>query len=329
MYVLKLFAGRGQKFACLILLCWLAVPAAASEMKRSSLKFTKPISAPLAQPNSTFHADLTVLRLASRGGREQHPAVFKPSLKAHDSQWLKDRLTVRQGPQATDLPAPPNPAPAGLPPAQPPDSNGVQWKSLIAQSVTFLWIEHGFRFLTEPGTREELRGPFFKDWYNSVRKTRGWRDGDPFLVNYIGHPMQGSVTNYMFVHNDPKYLRQEMGFNKAYFKSRLRAMLFSTVYSTQFELGPLSEASLGNVGLHPTQTSRHPSALVDLVVTPTLGTVWMMAEDALDRFVIKRLESHVENRVVRLLVRGFLNPSRSFANVLRGRYPWNRDGRRL
>ncbi|MFN7931605.1 MAG: hypothetical protein U0Y68_27475, partial [Blastocatellia bacterium] len=178
-------------------------------------------------------------------------------------------------------------------------------------------------------TRDELRGPFFKDWFQSVRNTRGWRDGDPFLVNYIGHPMQGAVTGYMFVHNDPKYIREEMAWKKSYFKSRLRAMLFSTVYSTQFELGPLSEASLGNVGLHPSHTSPHPSAFVDLVITPTLGTMWMMGEDALDRFLVKRIENRVENRVVRLLLRGFLSPSHSFANVLRGKYPWHRDGRRL
>jgi hypothetical protein len=83
------------------------------------------------------------------------------------------------------------------------------------------------------------------------------------------------------------------------------------------------------VGRVPTKTSRHPAAFVDLVVTPTVGTMWMMGEEALDRYLIKRIEDHVENRVVRLLVRSFLNPSKSFANVLRGRYPWNRDGRRL
>ncbi len=237
-------------------------------------------------------------------------------------------LRTAQVPQATTATTPGPNDPTG----KQPDNNGdqgFQWKPALAQAMTFLWIEHTFRFLTEPGTRAELKGPFFKDWFGSVQRTRGWRDGDPFIVNYIGHPMQGSVTNYIYVHNDPKSRLLEAGFSKAYFKSRLKAMLFSTVYSTQFELGPLGEAALGNVGLTPSKTSRHPSAYVDLVVTPTLGTVWMMGEEALDRWLIKRMENHVENRVVRLLVRSFLNPSRSFANALRGRYPWYRDGRRL
>jgi hypothetical protein len=237
-------------------------------------------------------------------------------------------LRATQVPQTTTAIIPPT-NPSDPQPSPSPDSLKFQWKSALAQSMTFLWIEHTFRFMTEPGTRAELRGPFFKDWFTSVRRTRGWRDGDPFIVNYVGHPMQGSVTNYIYVHNDPRSRLLEPGLNKAYFKSRLKAMLFSTIYSTQFELGPLSEASLGNVGIRPSRTSRHPSAFVDLVITPTLGTVWTMGEDALDKLVVMRMENHVENRFVRLMVRGFLNPSRSFANILRGRYPWHRDGRRL
>jgi hypothetical protein len=271
------------------------------------------------QSNTTFHSDLATSRLAQQLAGESSQEPPRPAATG----TRQEPLPPSPASQPTALPPDLSPTPQATP------DQGIQWKPLIAQAMTFLWIEHSFRFLTEPGTREELRGPFFKDWFNSVKRTRGWRDGDPFIVNYVGHPMQGSVTNFIFVHNDPKYIKEEMGLKKTYFKSRLRAMLFSTIYSTQFELGPLSEASLGNVGLHPSQASRHPSALVDLVITPTLGTVWTMAEDALDRFVVKRIENRVENRVVRLLLRGFLNPSHSFANVLRGKYPWHRDGRRL
>lgn len=212
---------------------------------------------------------------------------------------------------------------------QPTENNKFQWKPALSQAMTFLWIEHSFRLVTEAGTRADLKGPFFKDWFQAVRNTHGWRDGDPFLVNYIGHPMQGAVAGYIYVHNDPQSVNKEFELNKNYFKSRMKAMLFSTLYSTQFELGPISEASLGNVGLRPSHTSRHPSAFVDIVVTPTLGAVWMLGEDALDRHVIKWVEDRIENRVVRILVRGFLNPSRSMANFLRGRWVWYRDGRSL
>lgn len=294
------------------------------------MSLPKSLAQPLKPPNSTFHNDLQLphpKRTMTLGGNELRRQQI---VKTLSTRWLQGHLLLSDAevPQATTAVSPPvNPNdPQRM---QPSDDMRFQWKPALGQAMTFLWIEHTFRFMTEAGTRAELRGPFFKDWFASVRNTRGWRDGDPFIVNYIGHPMQGSVTNFIYVHNDPRSINLEAGFNKAYFKSRLKAMLFSTLYSTQFELGPMSEASLGNVGLTPSRTSRHPSALVDLVVTPTLGTLWMMGEETLDRLVVKRMEDHVENRFVRLMVRGFLNPSRSFANVLRGRYPWHRDGRRL
>ncbi len=313
-----------------VLLFGCEVLALAHEMNRQFLPVTKPFIKPLTPTNSTFQADLrlphpksTVPLSQDDLRRQLIPKTFRP-------HWLENYLTINptQVPQATTAVTPPS-TPNDLQRLQPLDNMRFQWKPAMSQAMTFLWIQHTFRFMTEPGTRAELRGPFFKDWFTSVRRTRGWRDGDPFIVNYIGHPMQGAVTNYIYVHNDPRSLKLEAGFNKAYFKSRLKAMLFTTIYSTQFELGPLSEGSLGNVGLTPSRMSKHPSAFVDLVVTPTLGTAWMMGEETLDRLVVKRMEDHVNNRVVRILVRSFLNPSHSFANVLRGRWPWHRDGRRL
>lgn len=312
------------------LLCAWSEKVLGGDLTKYPRYMDKPFSPSSKPQNSTFHWDQPVTQSRQKVAKSVEELQNEKVAKSLTARWLKTyvRELSAQPPQATTaIPANAN---ANDPSAtQPPDNLAFQWKPAFAQAMRFLWIEHTFRFLTEPGTRAELRGPFFKDWINSVRSTRGWRDGDPFLVNYIGHPMQGSVTNYIFVHNDPRSLKLEAGFNKAYFKSRLKAMLFSTLYSTQFELGPLGEASLGNVGLKPSERSRHPSALVDLIVTPTLGTVWMMGEDVLDRVVVKRLEDHVTNRFVRLMVRGVLNPSKSFANILRGRYPWHRDGRSL
>jgi hypothetical protein len=66
---------------------------------------------------------------------------------------------------------------------------------------------------------------------------------------------------------------------------------------------------------------------VDLVVTPLGGFAVMLAEDALDRFVIRRVEQWTERPLPRILIRGFLNPNRSLANMLRGQVPWKRDTR--
>jgi hypothetical protein len=67
--------------------------------------------------------------------------------------------------------------------------------------------------------------------------------------------------------------------------------------------------------------------MVDLVVTPTIGTGWLIAEDIVDRYIISKLESKIKNRPAKVFLRGLLNPSRSFASMLGGRAPWIRYDR--
>jgi hypothetical protein len=226
-------------------------------------------------------------------------------------------------PGSNSLPPWPNPA------LQWGENAGFQWGSALRQAALFMGIQHAFRMATEAGSRADLKGPFFKDYFTTVTKLRGWDDGDPFIVNYIGHPMMGSVTGYIQIQNDPRGIGQELGMSKGYWKSRLKAFGWSFVYSTQFELGPLSEASLGNVGIRPYDGRKHPMAYVDIAVTPVVGTAWLVGEDALDKYLIRQLDRKVDNRVLRALLRSFLNPTRSMANVLRGKYPWDRDDRRF
>ena len=201
------------------------------------------------------------------------------------------------------------------------EPGGVDWSALLAQSLGFLVVEHGFRWATEEGTRSPHQS-FFGGYVNSLNSLHGWLDGDPFYVNYVGHPMQGAVAGYLFVQNDRKYRAVEFGKNRQYWKSRLRAAAFSWAYSEQFEIGPLSEASIGNV-----QASYPQQGFADQVTTPAIGLAWMIAEDSVDRYVIKRLEAHTHNPYVRLLVRSGLNPTRSMANLLAARVPWHRDTR--
>jgi len=194
----------------------------------------------------------------------------------------------------------------------------VQWRSLFSQSFRLLLVEHAFRYATEPGTRHPGH-PFFQGYVNSVGALHGWSDGDPFYVNYVGHPMQGAVSGYLWTLNDPRYRNVEFGRNSDYWKSRLRAGAFSWAYSEQMEIGPMSEASIGNV-----QATYPQQGLVDHVVTPAIGLGWMIAEDALDRYLVRFVEQRTQNRLVRVLVRGGANPSRSLANAVSGQWPWAR-----
>ena len=201
---------------------------------------------------------------------------------------------------------------------QDPESGNVKWRGVFRQSLSFLVIEEGFRYATENGARH-THLPFFAGYINSATNLHGWADGDPFLVNYVGHPMQGSVSGLIWLQNDHGFRYTEFGKNREYWKGRLRAAAFAFVYSELSEIGPLSEATVG-----ATQASYPQQGFVDHIVTPTIGLAWILAEDAVDKYVVKTIERHVSNPYVRLLVRGGLNPSRSFANALGGKVPWNR-----
>jgi hypothetical protein len=192
------------------------------------------------------------------------------------------------------------------------------WGAAFKQSLLFLSIQHGYA-LTQPKTRRELGGNFFKDYARSVRSLHGWGDGGRFFTNYVAHPMQGSMMGFVQVQNDPAGSRLRFGRSGEYWRSRMRALAWSAAWSTQFEIGPLSQASIGNVGLHGKQT------YVDLVMTPTAGLGLLVVEDALDRYVVERLERRTHNRYVRILSRMVLNPTRSSANLLRFKKPWHRD----
>lgn len=207
-----------------------------------------------------------------------------------------------------------------VPPAN--AAQGVEWKPLLRQSALFLGIQHGTRIVTQQGTRGALKGPYFRDWFRSVGGLGGWDDGDGPLANYVGHSLQGAVAGYIWIQNDPFSRRQQFGLTRGYIRSRLRAFAWNTAYSTQYEIGPVSDAAIGNVGLRP-----ETKGMVDLVITPTVGTAWLLTEDALDRHVILWLERRTDNRWVKMMTRSWLNPGRSMANMLRFRVPWHRDTR--
>jgi hypothetical protein len=209
-----------------------------------------------------------------------------------------------------------------------PKNGDFHWGKATGQSMFFLGVLHGLRLAFDPGSRAGMRGPFFDDYFNTVERLHGWGDGNRFVVNYIGHAMEGAVSGYIQIQNDPKG-NQKLSMGKAYWSSRLKAMGFAALFSTQFELGPISEASLGNVGLTERRQAKNPMAWVDLVATPTVGTAWLVGEDIVDHYLVRRVEDNFSNRLVRALARSLLNPSRSLANMLRLKYPWHRDNRTL
>ena len=201
------------------------------------------------------------------------------------------------------------------------DDEGADILGAFTDSLRLLLIEHGARIAFQQKTRNELRGNFFVDYRRSVRIPRQWEDTDAWWVNYIGHPIHGAAAGYVWLDHEPG-APAEIISNRRYWTSRLRAFAWSASYSLQFEVGPLSEASIGNVGLRPETTG-----WVDHVVTPVGAFGLILAEDALDRYLVKWAEQHVKNRILRIAIRFVANPGRTLANSASGRAPWYRVGR--
>lgn len=199
--------------------------------------------------------------------------------------------------------------------------NGVSekfhWKPAIRQSLIIQGFQLGYALVIQEKTRRALKGPFFDDYWESIKGVRGWDDGNKFFTNYIAHPMQGGMTGFIFVQNHDRAKKQKFGESKQYWKDRFKAFVWSAAWSTNWEIGPISQSSVGNVGLYGHQ------GYVDFVITPTVGTGWMLTEEALDRYVIRHLET--KGPKVKKIVRTFLNPMRSVANLLRFKEPWYRD----
>ena len=220
----------------------------------------------------------------------------------------------------------------------------LHWSPAIWQSVEFLGVEHTFRIASDPYARYLLiHKPFWHDYLASANHfdMYRWGDGDDFLVNYIGHPMQGSVSGDIFLNNDPRGRSARFGGSSAYWHSRVQAMAWAAAYSAYFEIGPvLSEAAIGNeggytyvptCGFYPCQQkpgvhykpATNNTGWVDFVITPVVGTGWIVMEDAIEREFVDRLAKGSPAMEYKIL-RATLAPSHTFANLLAGKSPWYR-----
>jgi hypothetical protein len=200
---------------------------------------------------------------------------------------------------------------------------GTDVKGAFEDSLRLLMLQHLGRIAFQEKTRRELGGPFFPDYAHSVHVPGQWSDGDGWFVNNVGHPIQGAATAYIWLDHEPNGWNQKL-FSRGYWASRGRAALWSAAFSAQFEVGPLSEASIGNVGMNPATTG-----WTDYVVTPAGGLALIVGEDLLDRSLLKWVEARTSNTFVRATLRSFVTPGRALSNMASGRLPWFRDGRPL
>ena len=191
-------------------------------------------------------------------------------------------------------------------------------------SPLLLAIEHGTRLALDSKTRNELSGPFFRDYIDSVHIPRDWDDGDSVAVDDVGHPIHGAAAGYLY--RDAAGVRGSGRFGL----STLELGDDGEVGRVHRRLQRAVRVRAGQRGLDR-QCGRHPATRgwVDHVVTPVMGFALMAAEDALDRYFVLWFEQHVDNRAARAAMRVLFNPARLMANLAQGRSPWFRPDRAL
>jgi hypothetical protein len=208
----------------------------------------------------------------------------------------------------------------------------MHWKQMLISSALYNAFENGGNLYTGYFYRTETSHG--KWWDRTIASAADWRwdhwsDDNPALDDYVAHPMMGAITNGIWIQNDPRGMTLEFANNRAYWRSRLRAMAWSTFYSFEWKLGPFGEAGFGHNGDHyftDKGVLTNETGWVELVTTPVGGLGWTLAEDYLDKHVVRALEEKSRNPLL-LTTYQFLTPARGVANILRFRPPWYRDGR--
>jgi hypothetical protein len=228
----------------------------------------------------------------------------------------------------------------------PPSQEHFHWGRALFESFTFLAIEQAYVVKDDYRWVVVENGVPFNHYWRDYKQSlsawvhSGWDDGDPVLYSYVGHPIQGALTEYIQIQNDPKGRDLELSNTKAYWHSRLKALAWNAVYSTQWNIGPLSELTVEKYGAAarspwnpdgswPCTQRRCVTGVgqVDLVTTPVGGFAWQLTEDFLDKEIARRVEGATQNHFLIDVTRCALNPIRAGANILHGKLPWYRASR--
>src|SRR5215471_367892 len=221
-----------------------------------------------------------------------------------------------------------DPAPVSTPIAKSvlaePEKPRIHWGPLVRQWWTWIAIEQIERIAKEPKTRSQLDGPFFRDWFSTVSAYHfdNWDDGGKYITSYLGHPAQGAIAEAIFWQNNDHVRFSDQDFRSgAYRRALLQAFAFATVDAVLWKVGPLSESSIGNVGLPTHWWDRDckeihipcvkRTGVSDMVMNEVGGTAMTIGFQWLDKHFQKRLEERTKNRFVIDSMRIVTNPTQS------------------
>ena len=299
------FRGRTTGRACarLVPATWialsLAVPGYAGPAHEGSGDVAPPFRTLFALEGARSPVDTAWSRLFAR-------AV------SGTAQDIRDYATIASAARAA-APA------AAADPVAPGSTAGpsITWAPLLRQTFGFLFVQQAYRAAFERYTWEEtLRGPFWDDYFTAAGNLCCWDDGDKWTTNWLFHPLLGSAAAFVFANNHRDSMTTPPGASGRYWSAKAKQGIYATAYSAYFEVGPvLSESAIGNVGL-----GGEGQTWSDMVITPAAGLAVSVGEDFLRAHVIDRIDraNHFWGATAAL----FLNPTRSFANLVALKTPW-------
>ena len=99
---------------------------------------------------------------------------------------------------------------------------GFHWRRALEESGTFLVVEQAWVVHTDFRWVVSENGIPFNHYWRDYKQSltrwweAGWSAGENPMYNYVGHPIQGAITGYIEIQNDPKSRNLEFGKTKAY-----------------------------------------------------------------------------------------------------------------
>ena len=226
--------------------------------------------------------------------------------------------------------------------AEPKHSGGIHWGPLLRRVVDVC------RHRTIGADRQGIEAPestgrtvLSGDWFDTVSAHHfdNWNDGGKVFTSYIAHPAMGATTQAIFWQNNDHVRFAEQDFKSpVYRKALLQAFALAAADAVIWKLGPLSESSIGNVGLPVKWWDKDCKALhipcvdrtgvSDMVMNEVGGTAMTIGFQWLDKHLQRRIESRFQNRYFINTTRMLTYPPQCLADVVRFRAPWYRDNRR-
>lgn len=209
----------------------------------------------------------------------------------------------------------------------------VSWLPIVGEAFAATALENAGNIAFDSETRHDLvTNPYWATYVKCVHqfRYRQWSDDDGFMVDYVGHGMQGAIVASSFEQHDPKGRGLIYVNSGNYWRSRLKAMAWITVYEVQWKIGPASEASIGNSGLNTYFTPRvhgrstNETGFQDFVDTPVYGVGWNIMEDLVDKYVMPHIWKRTHNRLI-LTAISPMTPCKAAANILRYKPLYYRD----